>query len=332
MAPTANESETKRRLTSPRRAALVFAIASGLLAVMELQPSPRGAEPSSDTSVRAATPLDAWLEPVDDETARQGEVEKLIRSCMAERGFRYVPLNWQRIPRTPPAMRLSSMEFLTRFGYGITTRIGNQSKFGQPSLPDPNEKIHADLRGPRREAYERALDGGDRPGVPIRDMNGRIRFRFWPHSCITRATSAVFGSLEDRLRAKALLEPLLDGLHRRVRSHPSVAAASVGWSRCMGKHGLAFGDPDEIRALMLSKLKELESVYRSNRTTVAGRAEFRRTVSIAQVEEMEIARHDARCRVESGINEVLNNVRTTLEREFVDRHKSLLQRVRPKKG
>jgi hypothetical protein len=191
----------------------------------------------------------------EDERQRQAAMEELIASCMADRGFRYlpVPVDQRMAGGLAEAYALDPAEFAERYGYGVTTL---HEPGGDDGFVDPNREIRAALPPERQRAYDRALWGG------AADPGGATAFP-GDQGCHAEATAQVYGDRAELDRGYARFQDLLDALgelYRRIEDDPRLREAVRGWAACMAEAGYGgFAEPEDARQSVLDRLAPPES-------------------------------------------------------------------------
>jgi hypothetical protein len=252
---------------------------------------------------------------------RQSRVEGLIRDCMKEQGFDYVPVDplAQRAALTGKA-RMTDEEFLDQFGYGISTLFGR----GSPAS-DPNERIRRSLGPADRAAYDRALFG-ESPGLTFADAIDDDAAADLG-GCTKEATGAVFGGTE----VLASLQGRFDQLEERLGQDQRMVRAVEKWSACMKDQGYTYDEPEQIDADLIKRFKAIVgSATPAGATAPADPKALYDKSALAALkrEEVKIARADLACE-KKEITPVELEVRPQYEEAFRKQNKRLIARVRP---
>ncbi len=244
--------------------------------------------------------------PVDDLVFLEEALEELIRRCMDERGFRYVPNEIEGL-RGPldnlGILALQSREQAEQWGYGGPSEFGNQDGPGGsgPSLPDPNRDYLQQLSQADVDAWMNALMGS---GIDITEAEAQIleaqheeqgfaepeMVEMWVSNdgCIGIGESSIYGDLGEFMRLNNLVRSSLRGeVQARIKAAPAFVDAVAEWAVCMQGLGYGFDDPSSARRAV-SRAYAFESL------------------EAAMGQEAAIASADGRCSEESGLFEVVD--------------------------
>jgi hypothetical protein len=252
---------------------------------------------------------------------RQSRAEGIIRDCMQEQGFEYVPVDpfAQRAALTGKA-RMSDEEFLKQFGYGISTLFGRGS-----STSDPNERYRRSLPPADRAAYDRALFG---EGVGITFAEAVESGDFSElGGCTKKATEAVFGGAG----VLARLVGKLDELDERIVQDQRMIKAVEKWSSCMADKGFRYEEPDEIDTDLAQRFKAIMGPgvpTGASPPPPKGLTYDKAALQALQREEVKIGTADYDCEREH-ITPVEAVVRPQYEQDFRKQNRQLLVQVRP---
>lgn len=231
------------------------AVAGGIAAVAALAGCGGGGAKST-TAAPAAQAADAaeFGLPGAEIERRQIKVEGLIRTCMKNQGFDYVPVD----PATLRAAMdsnskpsgLSEQEFRKQFGYGISTLYDAQLLQSQNSQSEPNRKIRDALAPADQAAYDQALYGGNRSAtfasaLDSEDLTGL-------GGCTKRAVDTVFPASEIKLLRQSPSSQ--DAVGELALQDPRVIEATRSWSGCLRSAGYSYAKPDEIKTDLQARL------------------------------------------------------------------------------
>ncbi|HYO61185.1 MAG TPA: hypothetical protein VEU29_04750 [Actinomycetota bacterium] len=262
--------------------------------------------------------LDAPLSLLQSEAAQrdrdaQPRIEELIRHCMRDRGFRYVPIDHERATRLPQADLLTRDEFRHRFAYGVVARVLDPRPFRQPRYVDPNEAIRAALSPSLRAAYSVALYGDESHPVDVLDGDGELAVQVFPSSCIARAQAVIRGPVVERARASALLDDEMAGYWRQVENDALLEKSARDWAACMEGGGFRFRDPNEITSYLLDRLAGARG------------PKFEKRLEQLRSLEVSISLRDQACQEATERERVLWEIRSRRDAEFVERHGQLIE-------
>jgi len=165
--------------------------------------------------------------------------ESRIAECMADAGFEYIPIDSETFRDAMDAQGtvpgLSDEEFITQYGYGITTLPPTSDfRFGEE-----NQAIFDDLSSEDQVAYGRTLVGENTQATYVNMLEAED---FLPAGgCTETAIKEVY--TEEQL-SPSFFNPF-DAL---VEQDPRMIAAQQAWSECMADAGYDYemqGDPED---------------------------------------------------------------------------------------
>lgn len=274
------------------------------------------------------TPLERITDAADARIRRlQPKVEEAIQLCMRRRGFTYVPFDTLGAAQPSETETFSDRRFRSRFGYGISTMLRDESAAESQTEGDPNIPIRTSLSHQRLEAYRVAMWGNKKNSRTVKNEAGQVVYRMFPQSCVTRANSAVHGSQVQVVRALVSLEELREKLSQHIRSDPRVAAVNREWSQCMSEEGYSFGVLTDIQRLLQNRFARL---YEAAQQPLGGEPHLsmgdQRLENLQNLERA-IAQQDWHCRTKTHMENVIHTVRTRYETHFVATHRRLLRRA-----
>ena len=168
---------------------------------------------------------------------------RLVRRCMAERGF--------TLPRAAPAPSVPTADALpAATGYGFAARFTTTA----PAAPRQTATV------------ERALMGSPRETATLRLPEMTVRYR--SGGCYAKAMGELYGSARRYQLLVAKRNVVRAAAGARVAADPRFARALTGWSRCMAGHGLPYASPDEARqAVFDAYLKTADRARQRERAT-----------------------------------------------------------------
>jgi hypothetical protein len=254
---------------------------------------------------------------------RQTRMEAVVRDCMKAQGFDYIPVD----PAAQRAAlfgssRLSDIDFIRQFGYGVSTLWGHGSR-----QIDPNQRLRASLGGADRAAYDRAL-GGDDATATFADAMDTGDFTKLG-GCRRKAARAVFGGTQ----VLSEIQGKLDQLDERILQDQRMVRAVERWSSCMAVDGFHYDDPDVIEGDFLKRVQKIVGPVSGKYATgpPAGQrppAYDHTALAAMQHEEVATATADYTCERKT-ITAVEAVVRPQLEARFRQQNRSLFTRVKP---
>ena len=265
---------------------------------------------------------------------QQTRVEELVKGCMKQAGFDYVPID-------PTATRaaiigtsgLSDSEYRRQFGYGISTVFEKVIEVAQsPDSVDPNIAYRNHLDPAGQAAFDKALTGGSNEvsvsgaldAAKTGDLTGLS-------GCVKQGVDAVFGNADV---TTALAK--IDELDKRAEADPRLVAAKQKWSECMKQAGFSYSVPDAVDGAMQDKLAVLVGVDAARSINGEGgsfnTAAFRSSalptydkdaLAKLQAEEIATARADLACE-EKHVAAIEANVKAEYEKRFAEENAVLL--------
>lgn len=266
---------------------------------------------------------DAEALPLDEQVGfdgdavyeRRAKVENIVRECMQAQGFEYTPVD----PRAEEAALtgtrgLSKDEFEEQYGYGITTLYEERLQLAASS---PNAAYRSSLSEADRDAYDRALNGGD-PTATFEVALDTGEFSILG-GCLREATEKVFGGAE----LLSTLETELAEVEERATNDGRMIAAIEKWAACMRDRGYDYEFPEQIDVVLQERLEVIVGPPDARDPDYD-----RAALQALQQEEVATVRADLACE-EKHIEEVEDKVLAEYEREFREQHADLLSRVPP---
>jgi len=175
-------------------------------------------------------------------------IQELIRSCMAEQGFEYIPAT---MPTPDFEVSFDQEEYAREQGFGITTWYGNEDAFfggEEPDWVDPNQEIVDAMSESERDAYYEALHGPPDFGTPEIDEESGETFYVsegFGGGCWGAAAEEVYGA-EGGQDIWEEFQPELEAMYERMQSDPRIVAANVEWSMCMADRGFDYESMDDM--------------------------------------------------------------------------------------
>ena len=251
---------------------------------------------------------------------KQAAAENLIRDCMKNQGFEYVPQD----PTAQEAALLggqtmSKEDFEKQYGYGITTLYEQRTKM---AVAGPNKAYRDALSEPDRKAYDQALYGDD-PTATFFDALDTGDFSRLG-GCLKTATDQVFGGADvlENLSAK------LDELDEKIRADARMVKAVKDWTACMREAGFdGLEEQEEVDAVLQEKLEAI--VGSPGDVAEAGGAEGeydKAALAALQKEEVAMVKADIACE-EEHVADIEEEVTAEYEDAFREQNSGLLDKV-----
>ena len=270
------------------------------------------------------------------------QAQELIRLCMADQGFEYVPfVSAAGGPRGGAYTDAASQqEFVEQYGFGISAAILSPQEVPDASVggsSDPNDLIFESLSPDEQHEYSLALNGEllqfDESMTEGRDdlldpekVSGCVASAYRESSVEeeTALTDAFLDQFGDSL----------SGTLTQARLDPRMVEIEQVWTSCMKSSGYDFRQPDDARAFILRRLEEVGAVADlyvdsdggvSYATNDIGQDEALQTaVANVAAEEVELAQLSAECEAIAG--EQYRLVYEEYEAAFVQEYREDLER------
>lgn len=239
--------------------------------------------------------------------------ETLVSRCMAERGFLYREPDIPDDALQAPPLRWTPVypEDATTVGYGIDPTLTGDREFdiplGEGGGVDPNGAYLDTLAPDQAQAWIEALNGTEDNRVVVEGVGETAREQvfMFTDGCIAQVERQLYGDVGDVLRVDLVISQLSRERYERVEVDPRVDAAKTAWLRCMNGEGFDVSDLADGYYLA-------EEAHASLPRDEALRM------------EIEIATTDARCVVESRVNEVVRSVYAEAEKLLAEEHGAVL--------
>lgn len=216
-----------------------------------------------DTSTTAATEVESIASffgfPSGDDPeaaqafyeAQEQKIQELIRDCMVEQGFEYIPAVY---PQPEGAFgAFDQVEYAREQGFGITTWYGNeelQGTTGTTSWVDPNQEIVMAMSESESTAYHEALYGPQDQGTPqVDETTGETFFvqEGFGAGCYGQASEEIYGG-QNQVYEEMSEE--LDDMYTRMQADPRITEANIEWASCMSGQGHEYESPDKMYELV----------------------------------------------------------------------------------
>jgi hypothetical protein len=294
-----------------------MALVAGGLAALALLSACGGGKASAEKNgtVEEQVGLDE-----DGIRVRQATVENLVRDCMKEQGFDYVPVDpaAQEAALTGTA-GMSKDDFEKQYGYGITTLYEQRR---QQAVAGPNKAIRGSLSGADGKAYDKALSGDDPTATFAEAVDTGDYSKLG--GCVKKATDQVFGGA-DVLQS---LSSKLDELDQKIRADARMVKAVREWSDCMRDAGYPnLAEQEDVDTVLK---KKLEGIVGSPGEITAASAEpadyDKAALASLQHEEVAMVTADKKCEA-AHVESVEDKVTAEYESSFREENASLLAKV-----
>ncbi|MFI1952496.1 hypothetical protein ACH437_11680 [Streptomyces xinghaiensis] len=202
-----------------------------------------GAAADGPAAVRAAGTMPRELTPAEQAVVERGE-ERLIESCMREKGFRY----WAgrvagAAERQGHGYVLHDVDWAERHGYG--GRFAAEAE--KARLADRNTAYARSL--PRAELirYNTALDGTPEQGVVSVELPAGGTVQTVRGGCLETAAERLYGDFPAWFRAKKTATGVAPLYTPGILADERFRRALRAWASCMREAGHPYAGPPEIR-------------------------------------------------------------------------------------
>jgi hypothetical protein len=238
-----------------------------VLAVAASACSPSGGASSSGEGETLASFM-GWDEADAEGRWREqeAEVQERIRTCMAEQGFEYTPVDHaEGSVILYDAEEEDEEERIREQGFGITTWYGKEAEaFEEPvdeAMEDPNwERVEA-MTESERQAYFEALHGSEEEQLehatteydPETGEETGLVYESFGAGCEGAAHEAVYGRNTELWEE---LGPAFDALQERVEADPRIIERNEEWSQCMAAAGYLYATPQEMHDAVYEEFQQ----------------------------------------------------------------------------
>lgn len=282
---------------------------------------------------------------IEARALRWGNQQNTVAQCMADKGFRYVPISFRPTAVNPvmqmddllgslPVPRLSDdRDVVNREGYGV---MGTpEARYLETeTLDDPNVAYRETLNSSEADAYDRALYGdyNDPTVTSGASCSGQAMARYPDPGEPNRAE--VFEAEFRDLKMEAWNLVRVDDMTTSASLNLSPAAVELNrqWESCMNGQGYVFDDGVKVRNPELAMGLALRT--RPDGTvgplhTVGPTAEVPDDEKslLGSAPERKIALADFDCRVETDYMAQLTKIRVDMDQRFITDHQAELDRL-----
>lgn len=293
------------------------------------------------------------------------QVQEAIRSCMAEQGFEYVPV--QQPEASFATFDESDREEQVREqGFGITTWYGNEDQMAEEAteFEDPNQDYVEGLSDSEREAYYEALHGD-----PEEDMTEQVDpdtgeevmvGSGFGSGCDGQAREEAMGDPEAQNALWEELQPAFEQMQERIQADPRMVEANEAYSTCMADRGHeiesredmwetvhqdfqermdeivgpngGFADPfegwseDEIEAFFEEKSQDEIDAFFAEAESESRASIDEEALETLQQEEIDMAVDDFECG--KDLDELRQEVSADYEQDIIEEHRDTLEEIR----
>ncbi|MDQ0775269.1 hypothetical protein QF026_003735 [Streptomyces aurantiacus] len=235
---------------------------------------------------------------VEEEIEVERAEQKLLKACMAEKGFPY----WE-IPvpvvdeRRAGLYVMDDVRWAKKYGYGRVF----QEKAEKIRLTHPTVTYQNKLPKEKRAAYSRALDGDWRDAMKV-ELPGDVGTVETPRGgCANEARKKLYGDPETWFVARRTVTGLMPLYVPDVMKDKSFTVSLKKWSSCMTDAGRPFANPDKLREQRTLRTEGMPS---------AEAYEF----------DTELAVIDATCAKETSLAEITHSLETKYRAKALKRY------------
>ncbi|MFF4632790.1 hypothetical protein [Streptomyces griseorubiginosus] len=176
--------------------------------------------------------------------------QRLIGTCMRRQGFEF----WEAQRLSLAESRtlgyvLDDVDWAREYGYG--NRLA--AKDAAARAANPNLAYRKTLSAQRRQAYDKALDGGlDVPVISVKIPGGGTVSKQMG-GCVAESEKKLYGDPREWFRAEKTSGHLRSLYVPKVLADQRFSAAQSAWSRCMKKAGYDYKDPGASRQAAIAR-------------------------------------------------------------------------------
>jgi hypothetical protein len=231
-----------------------------------------GSKGSNSSTATETSPLEDLFGGGDEFKARQRKVEEAIATCMRDKGWKYVPVDFdQAFGQTGDNTDLNDpAKFRDKYGYGIST--SPEFGGGGTEFKDPNSDYVQGLSETEQQQYYKDLDGDFFVG----EDSGGVATTVAPAAPTT--PSGCRSDAEKSAGASVFDDPkfgeVFGRLSEQFESDPRFVEAETKWSECMKDAGYSYTKVDEAVTDIQEQFMKLQGFndggFEPTDTTAAG--------------------------------------------------------------
>ena len=278
------------------------------------------------------TRIDLGVPAADLEFLFQSE-EELIRRCMEERGFTYVPtdlesLSGEALPTSTidiPALHVHSKKKAEERGYGISDFINENYPFDDE--PGDHGSIHGanrvhlqQLSQSEQYDWEETLNGNTDIQIKVLESEDpnlledeNIEVRTIPDGCVISVEDDVYDNISDFLRSTtAVWQDLYNESTSVLYASPAYIEGVQAWSTCILDSGYEYVEPCEAED---AAYEVYNAVFADQPTLI---------LEQATKLEFEVASVDGACVDKVGLSDTINCVLAQATDEILVRYEGEL--------
>jgi len=238
--------EGRRRATPVGVLATVGALTVATSAVIAISVADLGT--AGDTSTIGTPPAASQPVSEDDRDLLYRAEQVLLRTCMAEQGFRYWPMPEQPAPDYRQfSYVVTDVAWAKKHGYGRDIELQIQRE----SRNSPPVKYSEGLSEQRRQALGVAMSGPEPVGLAVANPIGGT-LTHSDKGCTATVWKQLYGDPQAWFAAHAITMNLGAIRADRASSDPAFVAGVDRWRTCMRPLGYTDRDPAALRGRTLS--------------------------------------------------------------------------------
>lgn len=232
-----------------------------------------------------------------------------VKKCMADHGFEYVNVLWDKLRIPIDISRLGPTDRQRSAGYSISTHVEYWYRNGlyNPEA-NPNIAILDQLDSEEAAAWNATLTGAPGSDEP---------------SCLQIATDNTKWNND-----LSTLEVKLNLVEREVNTHPLVKDATRVWSKCMSEAEYVYDTPKdilgELQQAMVPLMLRLEALDPRPSSIDDVPIELKEVLDALVSHELDVAATDLKCR-ETHLNSAIRSIQRTVHERFIDDNPELLK-------
>ena len=204
-----------------------------------------GSDKAKDTVSGATSPLQDLFGGGDEYKNRQRKVEEATGTCMRDKGWKYVPVDFDKaFGQVSDNPELNDPDkFRDKYGYGIST--SPDYGFGGNEFTDPNSAYVQSLSETEQQQYYKDLDGsnfggdptvqGEAPATTLSDLPAE------PTGCRADAERSAGKSVFDDPK----FNEVFGRLSEQFQGDQRYVDAEAKWAACMKDAGYSYSKVDE---------------------------------------------------------------------------------------
>lgn len=200
-----------------------------------------------------ASPLEEYMGAFYDMSAdntaaieKQNKLmEESIAECMVAEGFSYTPNTSAGavvMGDTDDGPAWGTVDYAKRYGYGISTMMGDSDSSDEEAATDPNAEYYDSLSKSEREAYDKTLYGDMLVTVDTdsEEVESAEAYDWTKAGCTGKAQQEAYGGGIIGAMSDPEFQELFDEMNKiysTVSASPEVKNLESQWASCMADEG-----------------------------------------------------------------------------------------------